>query len=298
MVNKDELSIKIDKIEENFINMMEDLRDSLKIEEKNEILLLDKLNKMKDESKKEFIEVMNETNPIESPEEIYFKNEAKKILGIELKKIKLKESFKLNDLSKLIKNLGLGIFNKQKFNKLVRECIVPTPQKKEKNQFLYDKRHIPYAILIQCFQSLDVLEYLKLLSLVDEKNSSEDIYISYKNYIYQDQDMYYCTMNNINNFAINTYLAFFSYKNTTGKDMKNEYLGMINLMNEQMNKLLEPLENNKDLSEEKIDFYTRDIKANIFPIKIMVFQSIIDEFLEIRKSIINEIDEFNNQNNN
>lgn len=296
MVNKDELAIKIKKIEENFLNMFEDLKSSLDIEENqsnDENLLFDKLEQIKHDSQEEFIQVMNETNPKESKEEIYYKNKAKKLLGIELEKLKLKENFKLKELGKLITNLGLGKFNKQKFNKFVRECIIPKPKKQEKNQYLYDKSHIPYAILVQCFETLDTTEFHGLLSLVNQQEPKEDIYTSYNDYINRDEDVYYCNMDNINDFTISVYLDFFSYKNTQEKDIKNQNQYLLSIMDDTFKKLLEPLENNKDLSKEEINFYIKDIKAYAFVIKLITFNSVVNSVLEIKNSIIDDIINFN-----
>lgn len=57
------------------------------------------------------------------------------LLKSELEKMKKYPNFKIRKLSEFIENIELGKFNKQKFNKFIREKIIPQAEQKEKNQF-------------------------------------------------------------------------------------------------------------------------------------------------------------------
>lgn len=130
------------------------------------------------------------------------------LLKKELKTLEKKQNFKIREISDFIKNIKLGDFNKQKFNKFIRKKIIPQAEEKEKNQFLYNKKHIPYAIIFQCFKSLDIAEFSKLWTIMrisDEE--SIDIYTTIESVqIDRIQGSFY--MKDINQIAIGTYILY------------------------------------------------------------------------------------------
>lgn len=140
------------------------------------------------------------------------------LLKSELEKMKKYPNFKIRKLSEFIENIELGKFNKQKFNKFIREKIIPQAEQKEKNQFLYDKRHISYAIIFQCFKSLDTIEFSQVLD-------------GLKNIQFDENDIYSCiesiTVNelldeiNIKNLAQLSIYIYITYKDIYKGLMKN-----------------------------------------------------------------------------
>ncbi|WP_455544500.1 hypothetical protein [Intestinibacter sp.] len=131
-------------------------------------------------------------NFYKNPDENYDKaeNEHLNILKKELDILKQKKSFKIKDISNFIENISLGTFNKVKFNKvkfnkLIREKIIPDAEVKEKNQFLYNETHLPYAILLQCSNFLEVSDFKKLIIKIKGNSNSTNL----KN-IYDDIDEY------------------------------------------------------------------------------------------------------------
>lgn len=265
----------IKKLKENINNLTKELKkvsDRLDSILNREEELLDVRNDAHN-----FVDSLYE-NQEEEQKEKYIQEEIER-LKYGLVPLERQEKFKLNELSKFIEILEIGKFDKQKFNRFIRECDVPKPEQKSKNQFLYNKEHIPYAILFQLFKTLDLNSLSVLVDLINRNYSDnlDDIYTIFSRYS-QDNLVF---EKNISYISIDTYINYKVYIKTLLKDVKT-------YINDEFDKLeVYYNENIDDQDSDKIDF-----KINLLINKLLVGELFNSFSVDMNSSVIDDMINF------